>query len=101
MRPDARNHVRLQDGQAEYLRQLVAKITRQSPLLKSQRAIADEIGVKLRTFVDYLGGTSEAPYTVQFALERLAMTPQERDDARAEDEAFDDAARRNAVSAQP
>ena len=89
MRPDAVVHfVPREKGQADYLRQLVAKIQRRTDLT-SQRAIADTLRIPLRTFVDYLTGASEAPYTVQYALERLAvLTTQERQDALAEDEAF-------------
>lgn len=84
MRPDAAQH----NPDPAYLRQLLRKSG------QSQAEAAAAIGLKLRTLEDYLSGRSKAPYPVQYALERLAMTPAERDDARAEDEAFAEVERR-------
>lgn len=68
-----------------YLRGLL----RQSDL--SQAEAAARIGIPLRTLERNLqqGTKYPADYRTQYMLERLAeMTPAERDDARAEDEAF-------------
>ena len=65
-----------------YLRTLLDAITEPSLLSDSKRnagkadqlKVADRIGVKRRTFTQYLeeGHKSQCPYAVQFALECLA-----------------------------
>ena len=65
-----------------YLRTLLDAITESSLLSDSKRnankadqlKVADRIGVKRRTFTQYLeeGHKSQCPYAVQFALECLA-----------------------------
>jgi transcriptional regulator with XRE-family HTH domain len=62
MKPDARQHHPTPD----YLRSLVERAG------LSQREAARRIGIGPRSMRHYLTGQRVAPYSVQFALERLA-----------------------------
>lgn len=78
MKPDSKNH----NPDPSYLRALLDAITDPSLLSDSRRnsgkadqlKVAERIGVKPRTFTQYLeeGHKSQCPYSVQFALECLA-----------------------------
>lgn len=65
--PDAKEY----NPDPDYLRDLVAVIG------WTQAEIAGQIGVPVRTFRDYLSlkHPSQAPYSVQFAIECLALNP--------------------------
>lgn len=71
MTPDATQH----DPRPEYLRALVerAGIT--------QRETARRIGISDRLLRHYLHGSREAPYPVQYAMERLAASSEFSDTA--------------------
>jgi len=62
MAPDSKKH----NPNPDYLRDLLEKAG------LSQRAAAKIIGVKERTFRNYLADGTECPYPVQFCLENLA-----------------------------
>jgi transcriptional regulator with XRE-family HTH domain len=62
MRPDASKH----DPRPEYLRALLQQAG------VSQRAAARQIGISERVMRYYLAGERDAPYPVQYAIERLA-----------------------------
>lgn len=80
----------LHNPEPAYLRRLL----RMANLSQAKAAVL--IDIPLRTLEDYLAGRSTAPYLVQYGLERLADISEQqiREIARAEDEAFEDMARR-------